>query len=192
MVGGGYIGLELGYVYAALGSKVTVVEMTDGLLPGVDRDLVRPLARRVREAVREIHLGTKVTDASRDGDGASRREGEEPTNADVRPGPGRRRPAAQTAGLGLEKTRARLTDARLRRGGRARPTAEPHIFAIGDVAGEPMLAHKAMRQGKVAAEAIAGGRRAFDNRAIPAVVFTDPEIAWCGLTETRGGGRGAT
>jgi dihydrolipoamide dehydrogenase len=170
VVGGGYIGLELGQVYAALGSRVTLVEMTDGLLPGVDRDLVQPLARRCEKLFAEIRLSTRVTPA----DAAAF------DRVLVAVG---RRPAS--AGLGLETTRARPdargflpVDAQCR-------TADPHILAVGDVTGEPMLAHRAMRQGVVAAEALAGRPAAFDNVAVPAVVFTDPEIAWCGLTETQ-------
>ena len=183
VIGGGYIGLELGQVYAALGSKVVLVELTDGLLPGVDRDLVQPLARQCEKRFVKIHLATKVT-ALRDtgagveatlGDGAM-------VSADrVLVAVGRR---PESAGLGLETTRV-APDARgfLAIDERCR-TADPAIYAVGDVTGEPMLAHRAMRQGKVAAEAIAGKPAAFDNAAVPAVVFTDPEIAWCGLTET--------
>lgn len=182
VVGGGYIGLELGQVYAALGSRVTLVEMTDGLLPGVDRELVQPLARRCGTMFDAVRLGAKVTallergsaiEASIDGQGTE-------TFDRVLIAVGRR---ARSAGLGLETTRAVL-DAR----GHvvvdeACRTADPHVYAVGDVTGEPMLAHRAMRQGHVAAEVIARRPAAFDNVAIPAVVFTDPEIAWCGLTE---------
>jgi dihydrolipoamide dehydrogenase len=190
VIGGGYIGLELGTVYATLGSRVTLVEMTDGLLPGVDRDLVQPLQRRVDKLFAAIHLQTKVTalrdlgtgvEALLEGQGAQRFDR-------VLVAVGRR---AQSAGLGLEATRARLTE----RGGfiqvddRCR-TDDPHIYAVGDVTGEPMLAHRAMRQGKVAAEALAGRPAAFDNVAIPAVVFTDPEIAWCGLSEAQAKSQG--
>jgi dihydrolipoamide dehydrogenase len=185
VIGGGYIGLELGTVYATLGSHVTLVEMTDGLLPGVDRDLVQPLQRRVDKLFAAIHLGTKVAalreagaeiEAALEGQGAARFDR-------VLVAVGRR---AQSDGIGLEATQARLTepggfvqvDARGR-------TADPRIYAVGDVTGEPMLAHRAMRQGKVAAEALAGRPAAFDNVAIPAVVFTDPEIAWCGLSEAQ-------
>ncbi len=190
VIGGGYIGLELGTVYATLGSRVTLVEMTDGLLPGVDRDLVQPLQRRVDKIFAAIHLGTKVAairevgseiEADLEGRGTERFDR-------VLVAVGRR---AQSAGLGLEATRARLTE----RGGfiqvddRCR-TDDPRIYAVGDVTGEPMLAHRAMRQGKVAAEALAGRPAAFDNVAIPAVVFTDPEIAWCGLSEAQAKSQG--
>jgi dihydrolipoamide dehydrogenase len=182
VIGGGYIGLELGTVYAALGSRVTLVEMTDGLLPGVDRDLLQPLARRLQTLFAAIHLSAKVTTLRESGeqvDAEIAGRGVE-TFDRVLVAVGRR---ARSAGLGLEATRARtderafiLIDDRCR-------TADPHIYAVGDVTGEPLLAHRAMRQGKVAAEAIAGRPSAFDNVAVPAIVFTDPEIAWCGLTE---------
>ena len=192
VIGGGYIGLELGTVYATLGSRVTMVEMTAGLLPGVDRDLVQPLQRRVDKMFAAIHLGTKVAalhevgsevEAVLEGRGAERFDR-------VLVAVGRR---AQTEGIGLEATRVRLTergrfvqvDARCR-------TEDPRIYAVGDVTGEPMLAHRAMRQGKVAAEVLAGRPAAFDNVAIPAVVFTDPEIAWCGLSEAQAKDQGLT
>jgi len=192
VIGGGYIGLELGTVYATLGSRVTLVEMTAGLLPGVDRDLVQPLQRRVDKMFAAIHLGTKVTalhevgsevEAVLEGRGAERFDR-------VLVAVGRR---TQSDGIGLEATRVRLTergrfvqvDARCR-------TEDPRIYAVGDVTGEPLLAHRAMRQGKVAAEVLAGRPAAFDNVAIPAVVFTDPEIAWCGLSEAQAKDQGLT
>jgi dihydrolipoamide dehydrogenase len=181
VVGGGYIGLELGQVYAALGSEVTVVEMLDGLLPGADRDLVQPLARRCERMFKAIHLSTRVAGLREAGGAIEARLGDETAAFDrVLVAVGRR---PRTGGLGLEATRAKLgphgfvaVDERCR-------TADPHVWAVGDVTGEPMLAHRAMRQGKVAAEAIAGRPAAFDNVVVPAVVFTDPEVAWCGLTE---------
>jgi dihydrolipoamide dehydrogenase len=184
VIGGGYIGLELGQVYAALGSAVTVVEMTDGLLPGVDRDLVSPLARRCEKLFAAIHLGTKVAalrETSGGVEAALAGKGTERFDR-VLVAVGRR---AATEGLGLERTKARA-DARgvLAVDERCR-TADPVIYAVGDVTGEPMLAHRASRQGKVAAEAIAGRPAAFDSVAVPAVVFTDPEVAWCGLTEAQ-------
>lgn len=182
VIGGGYIGLELGTVYAALGSRVTLVEMTDGLLPGVDRDLVQPLMRRLQALFAEIHLSTKVAILRESGDHVEAEiAGRGVQGFDrVLVAVGRR---PQTGALGLEATRVRTDD----RAGvvvddRCR-TDDPHIFAVGDVTGEPLLAHRAMRQGKVAAEVIAGRPAAFDNVVVPAVVFTDPEIAWCGLTE---------
>jgi dihydrolipoamide dehydrogenase len=181
VIGGGYIGLELGQVYAALGSQVTLVEMTDGLLPGVDRDLVQPLARRCEKTFASIHLGTRVSDLREVGDTIEARVGEDTATFDrVLVAVGRR---PETAGLGLETTKARLTKRGFIEVDERGRTADPHVWAVGDATGEPMLAHRAMRQGKVAAEAIAGRPVAFDNVVIPAVVFTDPEIAWCGLTE---------
>jgi len=192
VVGGGYIGLELGSVYAALGSEVTVVELLDGILPGVDRDLVAPLARRLGKRFKQILLGTKLT-AMREAGSALAVElvGEgAPAHVEVDQlllAVGRR---PLTDDLGLEHTRA----ARDTRGfivvDAQRRTADPRIFAIGDAAGEPMLAHKAMAEGLVAAETIAGHPAAFEPLAIPAVVFTDPEIAWCGLTEAEARTRG--
>src|SRR3989454_308018 len=171
VVGGGYIGLELGQVYAALGSKVMLVEMTDGLLPGVDRDLVQPLARQCERRFVKIWLDTKVTSLRETGSGIEARFGGDTVGFDrvlVAVG---RRPAS--ADLGLETTRVRpdargviAVDALCR-------TADPRIWAVGDVTGEPMLAHRAMRQGKVAAEAIAGRPAAFDNVVVPAAALTD-------------------
>src|SRR5947207_980453 len=187
VVGGGYIGLELGYVYAALGSKVTVVEMTDGLLPGVDRDLVRPLQTRLESLFQKIHLGTKVAKLAEAGKAIrvsmerSEVSAKELTFDRVLVAVGRR---PNTGGLRLEKTEVQLDEKGFIRINEQRRTTDERIFAIGDVAGEPMLAHKATHEGKVAVEAIAGEPAAFDPQAIPAVVFTDPEIAWCGLTET--------
>jgi dihydrolipoamide dehydrogenase len=187
IVGGGYIGLELGCVYAALGSRVTVVELTDGLLPGVDRDLVRPLQSRLEGQFQKIYLGTKVTKLAESADGI-RVTLEGPEVNEREPIFGRalvavgRRPNSR--GLGLENSKVQLDDKGFICVNEQRRTTDENIYAIGDVAGEPMLAHKAMHEGKVAVEAIAGEAAAFDSRAIPAVVFTDPEIAWCGLTET--------
>jgi dihydrolipoamide dehydrogenase len=185
VVGGGYIGLELGQVYAALGSKVTLVEMTPGLLPGVDRDLVQPLSRRVARVFADVRLDTRVTGLREAGAEIEATIGGETLRFDrVLVAVGRR---ARTDDLGLETTKVR-PDARgvVAVDDRCR-TVDPAICAVGDVTGDPMLAHRAMRQGKVAAEAIAGKPAAFDNVAVPAVVFTDPEIAWCGLTETDAG-----
>src|SRR5688572_18881358 len=182
VVGGGYIGLELGQVYAALGSAVTVVEMTDGLLPGADRDLVQHLARRCDKTFAKIYLQTKIGALRDTGREVEARIGDSAATFDrVLVAVGRR---ARSEGLGLKTTKVRV-DARgvIEVDERGR-TADPHIYAVGDVTGEPMLAHRAMRQGKVAAEAIAGKPSAYDNVAVPAVVFTDPEVAWCGLTES--------
>ena len=186
VIGGGYIGLEMGTVYAALGSQVTVVEMLPQLLSGVDRDLVKPLAARLDDAFAEILLNTKVT-AMEEVEGGVRvnlrgsETGDDERVFDkVLVAVGRR---PNSGDLALDTTQVRLdvrgfveTDAQLR-------TAEPNIFAVGDVAGEPMLAHKAMHEARVAVEAILGEPAAFEPQAIPAVVFTDPEIAWCGLSE---------
>ena len=190
VIGGGYIGLELGTVYATLDSRVTLVEMTEGLLPGVDRDLVQPLQRRVEKLFAAVHLGTKVT-ALREADGhvEATLEGQGAETFDrVLVAVGRR---ARSRGLGLEATGARLTErgAFVQIDERCR-THDPHLYAVGDVTGEPMLAHRAMRQGKVAAAALAGQPAAFDNVAVPAVVFTDPEIAWCGLSEAQAKSQG--
>jgi dihydrolipoamide dehydrogenase len=187
IVGGGYIGLELGYVYAALGSRVTVVEMTETLLPGVDADLVRPLHARLTPMFHKIYVNTKVVKLAESPKGIrATLEGEEvaekePVFDRVLVAVGRR-PNSQ--GLGLENTRVQLDAKGFVRVDQQRRTTDERIYAIGDIAGEPMLAHKALHEGKVAVEAIAGEPAAFDSQAIPAVVFTDPEVAWCGLTES--------
>jgi len=183
VIGGGYIGLELGQVYAALGSRVTVVEMTDGLLPGVDRELVQPLQRRCEKMFAAIFLKTKVTGLKEAGGAIEAAiEGRESLAFDrVLIAVGRR---AVSDGLGLQATKVKIEGRGLIAVDERCRTADPHIYAVGDVTGDPMLAHRAMRQGKVAAEAIAGRAAAFDNVAIPAVVFTDPEVAWVGLMET--------
>jgi len=187
VVGGGYIGLEMGYVYAALGSKVTVVELTEGLLPGVDRDLVLPLHKRLETLFDKIYLRTKVLKLEVAGDAIrAQLEGEEvadkqPIFERVLVAVGRR---PNTQNLGLDKAGVEVDDKGFIKVNEQRRTTSERIFAIGDAAGEPMLAHKATYEGKVAAEVIAGGKVIYDVRAIPAVVFTDPEIAWCGLTET--------
>jgi len=190
VVGGGYIGLELGTVYAALGTKVTVVEMTDGLLPGADRDLVNVLARRIESMSEAVLLKTKVVAMKEVNDGiAVTFEGEglpadaprERTFDRVLVSVGRR---PNSAVPGLDRTRVKVNARGFIEVDPARRTAEPSIYAIGDVVGEPMLAHKASHEGRVAVESIAGERVAFEPLAIPAVVFTDPELAWCGLTET--------
>jgi dihydrolipoamide dehydrogenase len=188
VIGGGYIGLEMGSVYAALGSKVVVVEMLSGLLPGADRDLVRPLAKRLEGAFEAIHLNTKVDslDVKKGGitaklvgeDGKPFEEKFDKVLVSIG-----RRPNSQN--LGLESTKVQVDAKGFVTVDAQRRTTDPNIFAIGDVAGEPMLAHKATREAKVVAETLAGEPAAFDNVAIPAVVFTDPELAWCGLTEAQ-------
>jgi dihydrolipoamide dehydrogenase len=187
VVGGGYIGLELGSVYAALGTKVSVVEMTDGLLPGADRDLVRILAQRIEKTFEAVMLSTKVLSMkAKDNAIAVSLEGPagpaEAVYDYVLVSIGRR-PNARIPGL--ENTRVQVTDRGFIQTDFQRRTEEPTIFAIGDVAGEPMLAHKASHEGRAAVEAIAGHKTIFEPQAIPAVVFTDPEIAWAGLTETQ-------
>jgi len=183
VIGGGYIGLELGQVYATLGSAVTLVEMTDGLLPGVDRDLVQPLARRCEKQFATILLATRVTELRATGGAveAQMPDGAALTFDRALVAVGRR---ARSNGLGLDATRVQIDARGFVQVDELCRTTETHIYAVGDVTGEPMLAHRAMRQGKVVAEVIAGRPAAFDNVAIPAVVFTDPEVAWCGLTET--------
>jgi dihydrolipoamide dehydrogenase len=187
VVGGGYIGLEMGTVYAALGTKVTVVELTDGLLPGVDPDLVRPVFNRLTSQFAKIHLNTKVTKLAEVKNGVrATLEGAEVTEPEVTfervlVAVGRR-PNSQN--LGLDKAGVEVDAKGFIRVDDKRRTTTPHIYAIGDVAGEPMLAHKASHEGKVAVEVILGEPALWEPRAIPAVVFTDPEIAWCGLTET--------
>jgi dihydrolipoamide dehydrogenase len=187
VIGGGYIGLELGTVYATLGSAVTVVEMTPGLLPGADRDLVDILARRVKQSMKSVLLNTKVISLQPEAHGIRVRfEGDvdpkEQTFSRVLVAVGRR-PNSKIAGL--EKTHVQVDQRGFIMVDEQRRTHEPSIFAIGDVVGEPMLAHKASHEGRVAVEVIAGENVAFAPRAIPAVVFTDPELAWAGLTETQ-------
>jgi dihydrolipoamide dehydrogenase len=197
VVGGGYIGLELGSVYAALGSAVTVVEMTAGLLPGADRDLVDILAKRVNERMKAVWLNTRVVEMKAgpkgiavtfDGDGVKDRAKEQ-TFDRVLVAVGRR-PNSRIPGL--DRTRVAVNDRGFISVDNQMRTDEPSIFAIGDVVGEPMLAHKASHEGRVAVEVIAGENVVFDARAIPAVVFTDPEIAWCGLTEAQAAKEGRT
>ena len=188
VVGGGYIGLELGSAYAALGSKVSVVEMTDGLLPGCDRDLVSLLKRRLDNIFEDILLKTKVVELKEQKNGVAvtleDKKGESINRRfdKILIAIGRKPNSEQ---LGLDNTRIKKNDKGFIEVDGQQRTAEPHIFAIGDIAGEPMLAHKAYAEAEVAAEVAAGGKAVYEPRAIPAVVFTDPEIAWCGLTETQ-------
>jgi len=185
VIGGGYIGLELGSVYAALGTRVSVVEITPGLLPGADRDLVRFLAQRVEKTFEKVMVSTKVTSmkaSDRDvtvnfeGEGAPKQAVYDYVLVSIG-----RRPNAKIDGL--DRTKVKVNDKGFIETDGQRRTAEPTIFAIGDVAGEPMLAHKASHEARVAVEAIEGQKAEFAPAAIPAVVFTDPEIAWAGLTE---------
>ena len=186
VIGGGIIGLEMACVYDALGAKVTVVEMADGLIPGADRDLIRPLAKRIEKRYEAIYLNTKVAKlesrpegllATFEGEVKPQQQmfnrvllavGRRPNGADI---------GAERAGVAVDARGYIPVDKQQR-------TNVPHIFAIGDVCGEPMLAHKATHEAKVAAETIAGHKVAFDPMTIPSVAYTDPEVAWMGLTET--------
>jgi dihydrolipoamide dehydrogenase len=186
VVGGGIIGLEMATVYDALGVKVSVVELTDGLMPGCDRDLVRPLERRIAKRYERIMVKTKVSrvEAAKDGLRVTF-EGEpkvEPQTYDrvliaVGRSPNGRNIGADVAGVLVNERGFVPVDRQMR-------TNVSHIFAIGDIAGPPMLAHKASHEGKLAAEVAHGEKRAFDARVIPSVAYTDPEVAWVGLTET--------
>jgi dihydrolipoamide dehydrogenase len=186
VIGGGYIGLEMGTVYANLGSKVSVVEFLDGILPAADRDLVKPLQKQVEKLFEgRIFLNTKV--------GSIGMKGEKVEVAFE--GPGKfgvehydrvlvsvgRRPNSR--GFGLENTKVNVNEKGFIVVDKQLRSTDPHIFAIGDIAGEPMLAHKATHEGRLAVEVILGKPVQFDKAAIPAVVFTDPELAWTGLTE---------
>ncbi|MCB2205248.1 dihydrolipoyl dehydrogenase [bacterium] len=186
VIGGGYIGLELGTVYAALGSRVTVVEMTGGLLPGADRDMVNHLKKRLDASFESIMLNTKVTGMKEQKNGIKvtfeNSDGEQNAIFDrVLISVGRK---PNTQGFGIENTRVDVNDRGFVTVDPQRRTAEQNIFAIGDITGDPMLAHKASHEARVAVEVIAGKKSVFEPYAIPAVVFTDPEIAWAGITET--------
>ena len=185
IIGGGYIGLETATVYAALGSRVTVVEMTGSLLPGADPDLTRIVAQSIETRVDEVLLETSVVDLRETKDGIeaqfSKADIEESREYDCVLIATGRRPNSEN--LGLKETQVKVDDRGFIEVDHQRRTAEPTIFAIGDVVGEPMLAHKATHEARVAVEAIAGEPVAWDPAAIPAVVYTDPEVAWCGLTE---------
>ena len=186
VIGGGYIGLELGTVYAALGTKVTVVEMAPALLPGADQDLVSILHRKMEKTLHAILLGTTVASLKEEKNGLRVRfEGPNLTEPEqvfekVLVSVGRKPNSSglglESAGIGVDPRGFVIVDP-------ARRTSNPKVYAIGDVAGNPMLAHKASHEARVAVESIAGHNVAFEPRAIPAVVFTDPEIAWCGITE---------
>ena len=200
VIGGGYIGLELGTVYATLGSQVSVVEMTGGLLPGADRDLVNVLHKRLEKLFAGIMLNTKVVKVAEEKAGI-RVTFEAADRSGGRSGPPEqvfdrvlvaigRRPNSKIPGL--ESTRVVVNQQGFIDTDGQRRTAEPTIFAIGDVAGEPMLAHKASHEARIPIEAIAGHKAVFEPLAIPAVVFTDPEIAWCGLTEAQAQEQGTT
>ncbi len=186
VIGGGIIGLEMACVYDALGAKVTVVEMADGLIPGADRDLIRPLAKRIEKRYEAIYLNTKVAKlepkpegllATFDGEVKPRQQMFNRVLVAVGRRPNGGHIGAERAGVAVDQRGYIAVDKQQR-------TNVPHIFAIGDVCGEPMLAHKATHEAKVAAETIAGHKVAFDAMTIPSVAYTDPEVAWMGLTET--------
>jgi dihydrolipoamide dehydrogenase len=186
VIGGGIIGLEMATVYSALGVKVTVVELTDGLMPGCDRDLVRPLEKRISKRYEKILVKTKVTkiEAQKEGlrvtfegDGAPDPQTFGKVLVSVGRSPNGKLINAEAAGVLVNERGFIPVDHQMR-------TNVSHIFAIGDVAGQPMLAHKASHEGKLAAEVAHGEKRAFDARVIPSVAYTDPEVAWVGVTET--------
>jgi dihydrolipoamide dehydrogenase len=185
VIGGGIIGLEMATVYSALGSKVSVVELLDGLIPGADRDIVRPLHKHVAKQYESIWLGTRVTgikpkkkglEVSFEGKGAPERDTFDRILVAVGRRPNGHRIGAENAGVQVDDEGFVPVDRQMR-------TNVPHIFAIGDIAGQPMLAHKATHEGKVAAEVAAGEKSSFDALTIPSVAYTDPEVAWTGLTE---------
>ena len=186
VIGGGIIGLEMATVYSALGVQVSVVELTDGLMPGCDRDLVRPLEKRIRARYQSIMVKTKVSKvtANKQGlrvtfeaDPAVESQVYDKVLVAVGRSPNGRRIGAEAAGVLVNERGFIPVDRQMR-------SNVPHIFAIGDIAGPPMLAHKASHEGKLAAEVAHGEKRAFDARVIPSVAYTDPEVAWVGLTET--------
>jgi len=193
VIGGGIIGLEMATVYDALGVRVSVVELTDGLMPGCDRDLVRPLEKRVRSRYEKIMLGTRASQVEPTAEGlrvsfeGKDSPGEPQVYGKVLVAVGRKpngwNIGAEAAGVQVDERGFMRVDRQMR-------TNVPHIFAIGDIVGQPMLAHKATHEGKVAAEVAAGQKSFFDARVIPSVAYTDPEIAWVGLTETDAKSRG--
>ena len=186
VLGGGIIGLEMATVYHELGSKITVVELMDQLIPGADPDIIRPLHKRIEGLYENIFLTTKVTDVkagkqglevSFEGAKAPRSDVFDKVLVAVGRRPNGKAIGAEAAGVTVDERGFIAVD-------RQQRTNVPHIFAIGDVVGQPMLAHKATHEAKVAAEVAAGHRRAFDPKCIPSVAYTDPEVAWAGLTET--------
>ena len=192
VLGGGIIGLEMGCVYDALGAKVTVVELMDQIIPGADKDIVKPLHKRIEKRYENIHLKTKVTAVAAEKSGLKVTfEGPGGTSTDtfdkvlVAVG---RRPNGKM--IGLDNTGVAVDERGFIPVDNQMRTNVAHIFAIGDVVGQPMLAHKAVHEGKVAAEVAAGHKRAFDARVIPSVAYTDPEVAWVGLTETEAKAKG--
>jgi len=192
VVGGGIIGLEMATVFDALGTKITVVELLDGLMPGVDRDLVRPLEKRIRRRYESIYLGTKVAgmeagkkglEVRFEGKGAPESDTFDAVLVSIGRVPNGKRIGAENAGVRVDERGFVPVDNQQR-------TNVPHIYAIGDIVGQPMLAHKAVHEGKVAAEVAAGMRSGFDARVIPSVAYTDPEVAWMGVTESDAKARG--
>jgi len=192
VIGGGIIGLEMATVFDALGSRITVVELLDGLMPGTDRDLVRPLAKRIEKRYEKILLKTRVAKiepaanglkVTFEGEGAPASDTFDYVLMAVGRSPNGRAIKAETAGVTVNARGFIPVDRQMR-------TNVPHIFGIGDIVGEPMLAHKATHEGKLAAEVIAGHKVAFDARTIPSVAYTDPEVAWMGLTETQAQAQG--
>ena len=187
VIGGGYIGLEMGTVFSALGSSVSLAEFLPNLLPGADPDLVKPLARKLKKEFSEILLSTKITKVEEAKSGAMdvtmEKNGEEVTKQyeQVLVSVGRK---PNTEKMGVDKTNIKVDEQGFISVDKFQKTSVKNIFAIGDIVGNPMLAHKATHEGKVAAEVICGLPAAFDAKAIPAVIFTDPEIAWVGVTET--------
>ncbi|HEX7026721.1 MAG TPA: dihydrolipoyl dehydrogenase [Gammaproteobacteria bacterium] len=187
VIGGGIIGLEMAMVYDSLGSKITIVELMDGLIPGCDRDLVKPLEKIISKRYENIFTGTKVTRIEAGKKGIKVYfEGKDAPESDtfdrvlvaVGRAPNGKLIGAENAGVQVDERGFIPVDKQQR-------TNVPHIFAIGDIVGQPMLAHKATHEGKVAAEVIAGMKSFFDARTIPSVAYTDPEVAWMGLTETQ-------
>jgi dihydrolipoamide dehydrogenase len=186
IIGGGIIGLEMATVYATLGAKVDIVELQDGLIPGCDRDLVRPLQKRLSKQVENIWLKTKVSDIQAlksglkvtfDGDKAPEPQTYDRVLVSVGRVPNGKLIGAENAGISVDERGFIAVDQHMR-------TNVPNIYAIGDIVGNPMLAHKAVHEGHVAAEVIAGHKALFDPMTIPSVAYTDPEVAWMGLTET--------
>ncbi|MEL6278427.1 MAG: dihydrolipoyl dehydrogenase [Pseudomonadota bacterium] len=193
VIGGGIIGLEMATVYQALGTKITVVELTGGLMAGADPDLVRPWQKRMEKKFDKILLNTKVVAAEamksgikatfEDAKGEQSSEIFEKVLVSVGRVPNGKRIGAENAGVNVDERGFIAADKQLR-------TNVPHIFAIGDIIGQPMLAHKAVHEGKVAAEVCAGHKSAFDAKVIPSVAYTDPEVAWAGLTEEQAKAQG--
>jgi dihydrolipoamide dehydrogenase len=192
VIGGGIIGLEMATVYAELGSAVTVVELSDGLMPGADRDLVKPLEKRLKSLLAALYLKARVSKVTAaedalvvgfEGEGAPAEGRYDRVLVAVGRRPNGQLIDAEKAGIEVDARGFIKVDHQMR-------TQQPHIFAIGDIVGNPMLAHKATHEGKVAAEVAAGHKAAFDARVIPSVAYTDPEIAWVGMTETEAAARG--